>query len=177
MITGVMRGAAGWGYADVLPYFRRMETAHCGQTPWRGIDGPLHITRGPRDNPLHEAFVKAATQAGYATTSDYNGHRQEGFGPADMTVWKGRRWSTANAYLNLPCGQGVLNCLSARWQKKFLFDGYKAIGVRVTSQRQTDGYSGQKGCRLICWSHCEPSSSATIRDRRCWSYFKSMVLK
>ncbi len=58
-------GATGWSFADVLPYFRRMETALDGEAGWRGTDGPLHITRGPRDNPLHDAFVSAAQQAGY----------------------------------------------------------------------------------------------------------------
>ena len=92
-------GATGWRYADVLPYFKRMENAHLGETELRGNKGPLHVTRGPRDNPLHEAFVDAACQAGYAHTKDYNGYQQEGYGAADMTVWKGRRWSAANAYL------------------------------------------------------------------------------
>src|SRR6056300_688049 len=99
-------GAEGWGYADVLPYFRRMEHWHEGghssgfdDPGFRGTDGPLHITRGSRKNPLHHAFVAAAEEAGYAATPDYNGFRQEGFGPADMTVWKGQRWSAANAYL------------------------------------------------------------------------------
>ncbi|WP_425040834.1 choline dehydrogenase [Primorskyibacter sp. S187A] len=92
-------GARGWAYADVLPYFRRMETSHGGERGWRGVDGPLHVTRGPRDNPLHNAFVTAAQEAGYAETQDYNGARQEGFGPFEMTVYGGRRWSAANAYL------------------------------------------------------------------------------
>ena len=94
-------GAQGWSYADVLPYFKRMETWHesgqGGDPDWRGKDGPLHISRGPRDNPLHAAFVKAGEQAGYPVTSDYNGQQQEGFGPMEMTVHKGRRWSAANA--------------------------------------------------------------------------------
>ena len=65
-------GATGWGYADVLPYFRRMEHSHGGEAPWRGTGGPLHVTRGPRDNPLHDAFVASAEAAGYAATPDYN---------------------------------------------------------------------------------------------------------
>jgi choline dehydrogenase len=67
---------------------------------WRGTDGPLHITRGPRKNPLFQAFIEAGAAAGYGATDDYNGHRQEGFGAFDMTVWQGRRWSAAaDAYL------------------------------------------------------------------------------
>ncbi|ETX29268.1 choline dehydrogenase [Roseivivax isoporae] len=92
-------GADGWGYADVLPYFRRMETSHGGQDGWRGNDGPLHVSRGPRDNPLTRAFVEAGRQAGYGTTDDYNGEKQEGFGPMEATIHRGERWSAAKAYL------------------------------------------------------------------------------
>ena len=92
-------GAAGWGYDDVLPYFKRMETWHGGRSPLRGTDGPLHVTRGKRKNPLFNAFVEAGQQAGWPYTPDYNGEQQEGFGPMEATIWKGRRWSAANAYL------------------------------------------------------------------------------
>ena len=96
-------GATGWSYADVLPYFKRMETwddaGHGGDPTWRGTDGPLHVTRGPRANPLFDAFVQAGREAGYELTEDYNGEKQEGFGPMEQTVYKGRRWSAANAYL------------------------------------------------------------------------------
>ena len=122
-------GAAGWGYADVLPYFRRMETSHGGEAPWRGTDGPLHVTRGPRDNPLHDAFVAAAEVAGYAATPDYNGYRQEGFGPADMTVWKGRRWSAANAYLRPAMARGNVRLVTGALVDRVLFDGARAAGV------------------------------------------------
>ncbi|TMV35824.1 choline dehydrogenase, partial [Thioclava sp. BHET1] len=91
-------GASGWAYADVLPYFKRMEHSHGGDSSeWRGKAGPLHITRGPRANPLFHAFVEAGRQAGYPVTPDYNGRQQEGFGPMEATIWKGRRWSAANA--------------------------------------------------------------------------------
>ena len=101
--TWAEMGADGWSYADVLPYYKRMETwhdgGHGGDAAWRGTDGPLHVSRGPRENPLFKAFVLAGQQAGYEVTGDYNGQKQEGFGPMEQTVWKGRRWSAANAYL------------------------------------------------------------------------------
>ena len=97
------QGATGWGYADVLPYFKRLENwhdgGHGGDPAWRGTDGPLHITRGALENPLTKAFVEAGAQAGYGVTGDYNGHRQEGVGPFEMPVWQGARWSAAKAYL------------------------------------------------------------------------------
>jgi choline dehydrogenase len=72
---------------------------HGGDNGWRGHSGPLHVTRGKRRNPLYKAFVEAGQQAGFELTGDYNGEKQEGFGPMEQTVWMGRRWSTANAYL------------------------------------------------------------------------------
>lgn len=122
-------GATGWGYADVLPYFRRMEQSHGGEAPWRGTSGPLHVTRGPRDNPLHDAFVTASQQAGYTATPDYNGYRQEGFGPADMTVYKGRRWSTANAYLRPALKRGNVQLEKGALVDRIIFDGKRAVGI------------------------------------------------
>ena len=99
--TWAEMGATGWGFADVAPYFKRMECWHGegGDGDWRGRDGPLHVIRGRRTNPLFDAFVRAGLEAGYGATEDYNGWRQEGFGAMEATIWKGRRWSAASAYL------------------------------------------------------------------------------
>ncbi|MCH2163129.1 MAG: choline dehydrogenase [Marinovum sp.] len=123
-------GADGWAYADVLPYFKRMETAHEGDSGWRGTDGPLHVTRGPRDNPLHTAFVDAAVEAGYGPTNDYNGERQEGFGAFDMTVYQGRRWSAANAYLKPSLKRQNCDLLRA-FVRRIVISGGRAQGVEV----------------------------------------------
>lgn len=123
-------GAQGWSYADVLPYFKRAETSHGGEEDWRGNDGPLHITRGPRTNPLFQAFVDAGQQAGFEITSDYNGSKQEGFGAMEQTVWKGRRWSAANAYLKPALKRNnlaIMQCLARR----ILFEGKRATGVEI----------------------------------------------
>jgi choline dehydrogenase len=128
------QGATGWSYADVLPYFKRMETwddaGHGGDPEWRGTDGPLHITRGPRDNPLFQAFVDAGAQAGYEVTGDYNGQKQEGFGPMEQTVYKGRRWSAANAYLRPALTHDNCTLTRALARKVIIKDG-RAIGVEV----------------------------------------------
>lgn len=124
------QGADGWSYADVLPYFERMETSHGGQDGWRGTDGPLHVTRGPRRNPLYHAFVEAGGQAGFELTEDYNGEKQEGFGPMEQTVWRGRRWSAANAYLKPALKRpnlDLMRCLA----RKVVIENGRAIGVEV----------------------------------------------
>ncbi|SMP33793.1 choline dehydrogenase [Shimia sagamensis] len=127
-------GADGWAYADVLPYFKRMENWHesgqGGDADWRGSDGPLHISRGPRNNPLHSAFVEAGRQAGYPVTNDYNGQQQEGFGPMDMTVYKGQRWSAANAYLKPALKRE--NCELVRGlARKVVIENGRAVGVEI----------------------------------------------
>ncbi|MBO9473614.1 choline dehydrogenase [Shimia sp. R10_1] len=127
-------GADGWSYADVLPYFKRMETWHesgqGGDPDWRGVNGPLHISRGPRNNPLHAAFVEAGRQAGYPVTDDYNGQQQEGFGPMDMTVYKGQRWSAANAYLKPALKRE--NCDLVRGlARKVVMEHGRAVGVEI----------------------------------------------
>tara|TARA_B110000967_G_scaffold210017_1_gene269553 strand:- start:906 stop:2564 length:1659 start_codon:yes stop_codon:yes gene_type:complete len=127
-------GAQGWAYADVLPYFKRMENwhsgGHGGDKTWRGRKGPLHVTRGPRINPLTRAFVKAGKQAGYPVTGDYNGAQQEGFGPFDATIWKGRRWSAANAYLRPALKRPNCTLIRAFARKIVIKDG-RAVGVEV----------------------------------------------
>jgi len=123
-------GAQGWGFADVLPYFKRMEHWHGGASEWRGASGPLHVTRGPRSNPLFDAFIAAGQQAGYPVSEDYNGARQEGFGPMEATIYKGRRWSAANAYLRPALKTGRLRIVRAL-ARRVVFEGKRAVGVEV----------------------------------------------
>lgn len=134
-------GADGWAYADVLPYYKRMEHwhdgGHGGDPEWRGRDGPLHVTRGPRQNPLFDAFVQAGKQAGYEVTGDYNGEQQEGFGPMEQTVWKGRRWSAANAYLRPALKRSNCDVIRALARKIVIEDG-RAVGVEVTRGGSTE---------------------------------------
>ncbi|RVV99394.1 choline dehydrogenase [Mesobaculum littorinae] len=127
-------GADGWGYADVLPYFKRMETwhdgGHGGDPDWRGRTGPLHVSRGRRDNPLVGAFVEAGRQAGYEVSDDYNGEKQEGFGPMEATIWRGRRWSAANAYLRPALKRK--NCTLVRGlARKVVIEEGRARGVEI----------------------------------------------
>ena len=136
--TWAQSGAAGWSYADVLPYYKRMEnwhdSGHGGNPDWRGKDGPLHVKRGPRNNPLTLAFVEAGRQAGYEVTSDYNGEKQEGFGPFEHTIWRGRRWSAANAYLKPAQRRFNVRVVQGMADRVVIKDG-RATGVAVTTHR------------------------------------------
>ncbi len=125
-------GAAGWRYADVLPYFRRMETWHGagGDASFRGQAGPVHVSRGRQVNPLFAAFVEAGRQAGYPVTADYNGAQQEGFGAMEATIWQGRRWSAARAYLRPALATGRCRLVRALAERVVIEDG-RATGVTV----------------------------------------------
>ena len=132
--TWAEMGADGWSYADVLPYFRRMENSHGGSgSEFRGTDGPLHITRGPRENPLFNAFIEAGEQAGYPVTADYNGRQQEGFGPMEATIWKSRRWSAANAYLKPAMAGGNVHVVRGL-ARRVVMEGKRAVGVEVDTR-------------------------------------------
>ncbi|OSQ46581.1 choline dehydrogenase [Marivita geojedonensis] len=128
------QGASGWGYADVLPYFQRLESwhsgGHGGDPAWRGRHGPLHVTRGARENPLTRAFVEAGSQAGYAVTGDYNGHQQEGVGPFDMTVWQGERWSAAKAYLRPALKRENCNLVRS-FARRVIIENKRAVGIEI----------------------------------------------
>ena len=141
-------GAKGWDYPDVLPYFQRMEASHGGNSEFRGKSGPLNITHGKRDNPLHNAFVRATEQAGYTYTDDYNGFRQEGFGPADMTVWKGSRFSTAKAYLKPALAKKNVQLITRVLVDKIIFDEDKAKGVEVFHRGQKKTFNANIGVIL-----------------------------
>lgn len=122
-------GAKGWGYAQVLPYFKRAEGRQEGGDAYRGGEGPLSTAYGTLNNPLHNAWLEAAQQAGYALTEDYNGFRQEGFGRMDMTVRDGTRCSAAKAYLYPARKRPNLHIVQHALATRILFEGTRAIGI------------------------------------------------
>ncbi|MBZ9996110.1 choline dehydrogenase [Mesorhizobium sp. BH1-1-4] len=129
------QGAAGWGFADVLPYFKRMEDSDGGEDGWRGHGGPLHVQRGSRRNPLYGAFVEAGRQAGFELTDDYNGAKQEGFGPMEQTILGGRRWSAASAYLK-PALRRKNVSLVKGFARRVIIENQRAIGVEIEAHKQ-----------------------------------------
>ncbi len=137
-------GARGWSYADVLPYFQRAESRSEGGNEYRGGDGPLSTTYGTLRNPLHQAWLNAAQQAGYSLTEDYNAFRQEGFGRMDMTVRDGTRCSAAKAYLYPARKRPNLRVIQHALVTRVLFEGRRAVGVEYERggqlyQLRTDG--------------------------------------
>ncbi|XP_038578905.1 choline dehydrogenase, mitochondrial [Micropterus salmoides] len=129
-------GAEGWDYEHCLPYFKKAQHHELGENRYRGGSGPLHVSRGKTNHPLHRAFIEAGQQAGYPFTDDMNGYQQEGLGWMDMTIYEGKRWSTASAYLRPVLGRPNLKAEVRCLTTKILFDGNRAVGVEYTQSGQ-----------------------------------------
>ncbi|MEQ8603255.1 MAG: choline dehydrogenase [Marivibrio sp.] len=127
------KGCAGWSYADVLPYFKRLETYQGGGDLYRGDDGPMRVARPDRGrlHPLSRAFLAAGREAGWAESDDICGERQEGFGLLDQTIHKGERWSAARGYLDPARKRANLEILTDRLVRRVVFKGGRAVGVEV----------------------------------------------
>jgi choline dehydrogenase len=123
-------GARGWGYQNVLPYFRRAESFQGSADAYRGDAGPLATAHGYKRNPLYDAFIEAGREAGYAVSLDLNGERQEAFGALGMTVKDGVRWSTANAYLKPAMKRPNLRVATHALATQIVFNERRATGVR-----------------------------------------------
>ncbi|WP_110031083.1 choline dehydrogenase [Hoeflea marina] len=125
-------GAEGWHWANVLPYYKRMEGVDAA-SDMRGGNGPLRVTRGRMQNPLYQAFVDAAGQAGYALSANMNDLQHEGFGPMEMTVGNGRRCSAAVAYLRPALKRGNVTLITHALTERVILDGRKATAVAFSS--------------------------------------------
>ena len=142
-------GARGWGYRNVLPYFRRAEHRHDGGDRYRGDSGPLATCYGTVSNPLHACWLAAAAEAGYPMTPDVNGFQQEGFGRMDMTVEDGVRASAANAYLRPAMRRPNLEVRTRARATAIEFDGRRAIGVRYQRGQESKSVRARREV-LIC---------------------------
>ena len=123
-------GAAGWGYRNVLPYFKRAESWSGGGDDYRGASGMLSTQHGLLTNPLHDAWLAAGREAGYPVTEDMNGFQQEGIGRMQMTVGGGRRCSAANAYLRPAMSRSNLTVRMHALATRVLFERRRATGIR-----------------------------------------------
>jgi choline dehydrogenase len=125
-------GDPTWSYAHCLPYFKKCEDfPQVGPNPYHGVGGPLKVTRGTRWTPLYDAFIEAGVQAGYRRTDDLNGESQEGFGPMDMSVGKGRRSSTAVGYLRPAMKRPNMTFIDRTMVGRVIVENGKAVGVAL----------------------------------------------
>lgn len=122
-------GNLGWGFADVLPYFKRAEDQQRGADEFHGAGGPLAVSNVSEPHPLCEAFIAAAEHAGHPRNDDFNGAAQEGAGYFQLTTKNGRRWSTAVGYLRAAARRPNLEVATGALATRILFDGRRAVGV------------------------------------------------
>ncbi|MDB5432031.1 MAG: glucose-methanol-choline oxidoreductase [Caulobacter sp.] len=122
-------GLTGWSYAEALPYFKRSESLEGGGDAYHGADGPLHVSKASSKNPIYGSVIKAGAQAGYLTTQDFNGFQQEGFGPYQMTIKDGQRWSAAAAYLRPALARPNLTVETGARTSRIVIENGRATGV------------------------------------------------
>ena len=126
-----------WSYAHCLPYFKKYENYDRGGDAYRGDSGPLYVTAAKVEQPLDQAFLEAALQAGYPHSEDTNGYQQEGFGITDRTIHRGERWSTGSAYLRPAMQRENLRVEVEALTHRILFDGKRAVGIEYSQAGQT----------------------------------------
>jgi len=125
-------GNRGWGYSDVLPYFKRMESYEGGDDAFRGRDGPLRVTNPEPRDPLYAALIKAAGEVGIAHNPDYNGARQDGIAMSQATIASRRRMSTAHCYLDPIRKRQNLRIETGALTEALLLEGKRCTGVRYS---------------------------------------------
>jgi choline dehydrogenase len=140
-------GMETWDYAHCLPYFKRMENCLAGSGPFRGGSGPLTLERGPATGPLFRAFFAAVQQAGLSLTQDVNGFRQEGFAAFDRNIHRGRRLSTARAYLHPVKRRANLEVICRALTTRIRFAGRRAVGVEYAVGSKTERVDAKE---VIC---------------------------
>jgi len=122
-------GLSGWSYADVLPYFKRSETFEGGGDAYHGSGGPLYISKASSPSEIYSRFIAAGGEAGHKLTSDFNGFQQEGFGPYQLTIKDGKRWSASFAYLHPALQRPNLTTVIEARTSRIIIEKGKAVGV------------------------------------------------
>ena len=131
------RGNTGWDFASVLPYFKKLEHNERGPSEWHGTGGPVHVSDLRAPNRLTHAFIEAASGAGLAKNADFNGDTMDGVGLVQVTQKRGRRWSTADAYLSPARGRSNLTVLTGAHATRVLIEQGRAIGVEARHDGET----------------------------------------
>jgi choline dehydrogenase len=122
-------GADGWGYDDVLPYFKKAEGNTRLGDPYHGTDGPLHVEDRRYNHELSPAFIGSAVSAGFKPPDDFNGAEQEGAGFYQVTCKKGRRWSVADGYIHPNRNRPNFTVRTEAFVQRIEMDGHRATGV------------------------------------------------
>jgi choline dehydrogenase-like flavoprotein len=150
------KGARGWSYADVLPYFKRAEAWEGGEDTYRGGAGPLGTQWAKTRDPLYEAWIDAGKAAGIPHTADYNGKSAEGFGNSQYTIRDGRRASTANAYLRPARRRRNLTVVTGAQVTRVLTRGTRATGVEYVKDTFVERETAEREVILAAGTFATP---------------------
>ena len=129
-------GNTGWGWDEVLPFYKRHEDHDRGASAWHGSGGELSVQRPAQSNPLAHAFVQAAAEAGFARNDDFNGDTQDGFGIFDLNQRKGVRWSSSRAFLHPVLERPNLTVYTDALVERIRLAGGRAVGVTLRHEGQ-----------------------------------------
>jgi choline dehydrogenase len=142
-------GNEGWGYADVLPYFKKAENQERGPDAYHGVGGPLNVADMRYVNPLSRAFVEACIETGMPANNDFNGAVNEGAGVFQTTQKNGARWSTVNAYLKPALGRANLTVRTGTQVARVVIENGRATGVALSANGQIETIQAQREV-LVC---------------------------
>ena len=154
-----LMGLTGWGYEDVLPYFRRAEDNERGESYYHGVGGPLTVSDGRSMHRLVGACIDAALDAGITPTDDYNGATQEGTSWFQFTQRDGRRCSTAVAYLHPAVARGNVEVFTDAVATRVMFEGERAVGAEMLRNNSLEPVRAERRCS------CAPAP--TTPPQRC----------
>jgi choline dehydrogenase len=146
----------GWGYADLLPYFERLENYEAAHTPQRSRGGPVNVIDIPKPNPLIRRFLEASDTLGLPRCADFNGGDPEGFGPRQATIRNGRRESGVTAYLDPARHRPNLNITTDALITRVLFEGRRATGVEIERGGARSAVRARREVIVCCGAYGSP---------------------
>ncbi|HEX4246222.1 MAG TPA: GMC family oxidoreductase N-terminal domain-containing protein, partial [Pseudonocardia sp.] len=154
--TWAAGGATGWGYRDVLPYFRRSEDNERGADEYHGVGGPQHVSDSRAMSRVVDAFLEAAVDAGHRLNPDFNGATQLGVGRVQLTQHNGMRWSTADGYLRPALERPNLTVLTEALAHRVVFEGDRAAGVELSTGGDVQVVRAEREVLLAAGSYGSP---------------------
>jgi len=149
-------GNPGWGWDDVLPYFKRAEDNERGASEFHGAGGPLSVADSHSMHPLSDAFVDAAAATGLQKVDDFNTGEQDGVGRYQVTQRDGRRCSAAVAYLHPAAARGNVDVLTDARVYRILFEGERAVGVEYMRHGRLEEIRAEREVILAAGSYHTP---------------------
>ncbi len=142
-------GLTGWSYADVLPYFKRAETFEGGGDAYHGSGGPLYVSKASSPSTIYSSFIKAGVEAGHKHTDDFNGFQQEGFGPYQLTIKDGKRWSASFAYLHPALKRPNLTCQIEARTSSLIIEKGRVVGVDYIQGKDAEKHTAYADAEVL----------------------------